>query len=58
MRVSWIECCLRKKNGGFGLVDLEEAKIGWLCEWIVKAMEPRESNFQLILWYIFARFNP
>lgn len=47
-----------KKYGGLGLVDPEEAKTSLLCKWIVKAMEPGESNLQLMLRYRLARFNP
>lgn len=36
------------------MVDLEVAKIRLLCEWIVKAMEPRESNLQSMLRYMLA----
>jgi hypothetical protein len=57
-RVSWQECCLKKKYGGLGLVDPEESKTSLLCKWIVKAMEPGESNLQLMLRYRLARFNP
>ena len=57
-RVSWKECCVKKKYGGFGLVDPEEAKISLLCKWIVKASEPRESILQLMLRYRLARCNP
>ena len=57
-RVSWRECCLKKKLGGLGLMDLETAKISLLCKWIVKAMETGESNLQLMLRYRLARFNP
>ena len=57
-RVSWRECCLKKKYGGLGLVDPEAAKISLLCKWIVKAMEPGNLNLQLILRYRLARFNP
>jgi hypothetical protein len=57
-RVSWRECCLKKKEGGLGLVDPEAAKTSLLCKWVVKAMEPGESNLQLMLRYRLARFNP
>ena len=57
-RVSWRECCMKKKDGGLGLVDPELAKIGLMCKWIVKAIEPGESNLQLMLRYRLARFNP
>ena len=57
-RVSWQECCLKKKYGGLGLVDPEAAKNNLLCKWIVRAMEPGESNLQLMLRYRLARFKP
>ena len=57
-RVSWGECCLKKKKGGLGLVDPEVAKTSLLCKWVVKAMEPGESNLQLMLRYRLARFKP
>ena len=31
-RVSWRECCLKKKYGGLGLVDPEAAKTSLLCK--------------------------
>lgn len=34
------------------------AKTSILCTWIIKAMEPGESNLQLMLKYRLARFNP
>ena len=57
-RVSWWECCLKKKKGGLGLVDPESAKISLLCKWVIKTLEPGESNLQLMLRYRLARFNP
>ena len=57
-RVSWKECCMKKKNGGLGLVDPEATNTSLLCKWVVKAMEPGESNLQIMLRYGLARFNP
>ena len=57
-RVSWRECCLKKKYGGLGLVNPEAPKTSLLCKWIIKAMKSGESNFQLMLRYRLARFNP
>ena len=39
-RVSWRECCMKKKEGGLGLVDPKLAKTSLLCKWNIKAMEP------------------
>ena len=49
---------MKKKYGGLGLVDPEEAKTSLLGKWIVKAMDHDESNLQLMLRYRLARFNP
>ena len=49
---------MKKKYGGLGLVDPEVAKTSLLSKWIVKAMEPGESNLQLMLRYRLARYNP
>lgn len=46
-RVSWRICCMKRKNGELGLVDPEVAKTSLLCKWIVKAMEPGESNLRI-----------
>lgn len=47
-----------KEVWGLGLVDPEATKTNLLCKWIVKALEPRESNLQLTLRYRLAQFNP
>ena len=31
-KISWRECCLKKKCGGLGLVDPEAAKTSLLCK--------------------------
>ena len=49
---------MRNKNCELGLVDLEAAKTSLMCKWIVKAMEPGESNLQTMLRYRLAQFNP
>lgn len=56
-RMSWKECCMKKK-GGLGLVDPEATKDNLMCKWILKAMEPGESNLQLMIGYRLARFKP
>jgi hypothetical protein len=49
---------MKKKYGGLGLVDPEVAKTSIFSKWIVKAMEPGESNLQLMLRYRLSRYNP
>lgn len=48
---------MKKKDDRFGLVDPEAAKTSLMCKWIVRAMELRESNLQLMLRYRLVRFN-
>ena len=48
---------MKKNNGGLGLVDPEVAKTSVLAKWIVKVMEPGESNLQLVLRYRLSRYN-
>lgn len=38
-------------------MDIEAAKANLLCMWIVEAMEPDESNLQLMLKYRLAMFK-
>ena len=39
-------------------MDPKAAKTSLLCKWVVKAMEPGESNLQLMLKYRLAKFKP
>ena len=47
--MSWKECCMKKNKGGLRVVNPEAAKSNLLCKWVVKAMEPGESN---LLYYV------
>lgn len=49
---------LKKKYRGLGLVDPGVAKTSLLFKWIVKVLEPKESNLQLMLKYQLDGFNP
>ena len=55
--INWRECYLKKKYGRLGLVDPEQAKTSLLCKWIVRAMEPGESNLQLMLRFRLSHFK-
>ena len=57
-RVSRRECYLKKKYGGFGLVDPEQDNTSLLCKWIVRTMEPGESNLQLMLQFHLSHNKP
>ena len=56
--VCWKECSMTKKYGGSGLVDPEIAITSLLTKWIIKAMEPGESNLQFMLRYRLSRYSP
>ena len=57
-RVSRRECYLKKKYGGFRLVDPEQDNTSLLCKWIVRTMEPGESNLQLMLQFHLSHNKP
>jgi hypothetical protein len=48
-RVAWATCCLKKKDGGLGMVDLAEANAALMCKWFLVACEPGMSNFNATL---------
>ena len=39
----------RKNEGGLGLVNPHEAKVALMSKWILIAMEPGESNLNVLL---------
>lgn len=48
-RVSWIQCCQSKQDGGIGLINPEDAVAALMAKWVIKAMEPNTSNLHLLL---------
>lgn len=48
---------MKIKFGGFGLVDPKAATIILLRKRVIEAMEPGESNLQLMLRFKVVRFN-
>ena len=49
---------MKKKYRGLGLVDPVITKTSLLTKWVIKAMEPGESNLQLMLRYRLSRYSP
>lgn len=47
--VRWNDCCASKEVGGLCIVDANESLIALMGKWIVKAMEPSSSFFQIFL---------
>jgi hypothetical protein len=44
--VAWSTHCLKKWDGGLGLVNRAEAATALMYKWVIVAMEPRLSNYQ------------
>ena len=44
-RVSWRECCLRKKKGRLGLVDLESTKTSYFASRLLRQWNPGNLTF-------------
>jgi hypothetical protein len=57
-RVAWRTCCLRKKEGGLGMIDPHEAVTALMCKWITSACEPGLSNFKTMLRFRLVQFQP
>lgn len=49
---------IKKRIGTLGFVDPKATRTSLLCNWIVKAMEPKDSNLQLVLRHRLAKCNP
>lgn len=48
-RVSWIQCCQSKQDSGIGLINPEDAVAALIGKWVIKALEPSNSNLYLLL---------
>jgi hypothetical protein len=56
--IAWPTCCLKKRDGGLGMVDPAEAVISLMCKWIITAIELGSSNFKRLLRYRLSMFQP
>jgi hypothetical protein len=48
-KVAWQTYCLKKSEGGLGLVDPVEAMTALMSKWVIIAMEPGESHLENLL---------
>ena len=58
VRVSWTQCCQPKEKGGLNLINLEDAVVALMTKWIIKAIEPGDSNLHLFLRYKLSHNQP
>ena len=58
IRVSWHQCCQTKSKGGVNLINLEDAATALLTKWLIKAMEPGDSNLHLFLRFRLSQYQP
>jgi hypothetical protein len=57
-RVNWIQCCQTRINGGLNIIHPEDAVVALMGKWLVKAMEPGQSNLHLMLHYKLSLYQP
>ena len=58
VRVSWPQCCQPKNAGGVNLINPEDAVAALMTKWMVKALEPGDSNLHLFLRYRLSMYQP
>jgi hypothetical protein len=56
-RVAWNTCCLRKRDGGLGLMDPFKPLTALMAKWIISACEPGNSNFKIMLRYRLSHYQ-
>jgi hypothetical protein len=56
--VSWIQCCQSKEAGGLNIINPEDAVVSLMEKWIIKAMEPGNSNLHLLLQFRLGSYQP
>ena len=58
IRVSWQQCCQAKSMGGVNLINPEDAVAALMSKWVIKALEPSDSNLHLFLRYRLSQYQP
>lgn len=52
------QCCLEKKEGGINLINPDDAVAALMTKWVIKAMEPNQSNLHLLLRFKLSQYQP
>jgi hypothetical protein len=58
IRVNWDDCCIKRKNGGLGIIDPIDALKALLSKWIICAYMLGETNLQILLHHKLSQFQP
>lgn len=48
-KVKWLQCCLPFEKGRINLINPTDALTSLMAKWIVKALEPVDSNLHIML---------
>lgn len=48
LKVGWIWCCQSRVKGAINLIHSKDAMIVLMVKWVIKAIEPRQSNLPLM----------
>jgi hypothetical protein len=57
-KVGWIQCCQSKVEGGINIINPMDAVVVLMVKWVVKALEPRQSNLHVMLHYRLGFYQP
>jgi hypothetical protein len=58
IRVSWHDCCVKRKQGGLSIINPKDAEVALLSKWVVYAFLPGQSNLQTIIRYKLSQMSP
>lgn len=58
IKVGWLQCCQTRENGGLNLINPEDAATTLMTKWIIKALEPDESNLHQLLRFRLDNYQP
>lgn len=57
-RVSWLQCCQKREDGGINLINPDDVVAALMGKWVVKVLEPSSSNLHLLLRHKLSQFQP
>jgi hypothetical protein len=57
-KVFWLQCCQPKDRGGVNLINPTDEMTALMTKWIMKAVEPGDSNLHLLLRFRLKHFQP
>lgn len=57
-RISKLHYCLPRAEGRLNLINLENATCAFLVKWVLKVLEPGQSNLQRLLRFRLESYQP